>query len=61
MVFLTLADDVPMNADQTAEKLAALGVLVGVTGARRFRLVLHYWVDDAGVQQTVTAFRQVLG
>lgn len=60
MVFLTLADDVPMNAAQTAEKLAALGVLVGVTGARRFRLVLHYWVDDAGVQQTVTAFRQVL-
>ncbi|MEJ5223751.1 MAG: low-specificity L-threonine aldolase, partial [Anaerolineales bacterium] len=41
MVFLNLAADVPLDAAQTAERLAALGVLVGVTGARRFRLVLH--------------------
>lgn len=61
MVFLNLAADVPLDAAQTAERLAALGVLVGVTGARRFRLVLHYWVDDAGVQRAIESFRQVLG
>jgi threonine aldolase len=60
MIFLNLTEDAPLDAQQAAEKLAALGVLVGVTGARRFRLVLHYWVDDAGVRQVVAAFREVL-
>ncbi len=61
MVFLNLTDEAPLNAEQAAGRLADLGVLAGVTGARRFRLVLHYWVDDAGVAQTVAAFKQVLG
>lgn len=60
MIFLNLTEDAPLDAQQAAERLSALGVLVGVTGARRFRLVLHYWVDDAGVRQAVAAFREVL-
>lgn len=60
MVFLNLTGDAPPDAEQVAAWLAERGVLVGVTGARRFRLVLHHGVDDAGVRQTVTAFREVL-
>jgi len=29
-------------------------------GPRRFRLVSHFWVDDAGVEKTLKAFADVL-
>jgi threonine aldolase len=61
MVYMSLAPQVEMNATQAADKLQARGVLVHETGERRFRLVTHYWVDDAGVEKTIAAFRDVLG
>jgi hypothetical protein len=36
------------------------GVLVDYSAPRQFRLVTHYWVDDAGVEQTVQALKDVL-
>ncbi|RME06409.1 MAG: threonine aldolase, partial [Anaerolineae bacterium] len=35
-------------------------IRVGTVGERRFRLVTHYWIDDAAVQRTVQAFADVL-
>ncbi len=61
MVFVRLAESVPFNAKETVRRLAEHGVKVGATGERRFRMVTHYWVDDAGVEQTVAAFGSVLG
>jgi threonine aldolase len=60
MVFLSLATDVPWNAAQVAARLREKGVLVGKVGERRFRLVTHYWIDDAAVERTLQAFREVL-
>ncbi len=60
MVFLGLAERFPLDAQETASRLAGLGVLVGAADVRRFRLVIHYWIDDGGVNQTIGAFRQVL-
>jgi threonine aldolase len=60
MVFMNLAEDVPMSADEVAEKMKERGVLVGVSGARRFRLVTHCWIDDDGVDKAVAAFGGVL-
>jgi threonine aldolase len=60
MVFISLSSDVPVDADGLASSLARLGVLVGVVAARRFRLVTHYWIDDAAVDQAVQAFAEVL-
>jgi threonine aldolase len=61
MVFVSLADGVTsLTAGEVAGRLAERGVKVGVTGQRRFRLVTHYWVDDAGVEQAVRAFGEVL-
>lgn len=60
MVFMSLAEDVPMSATEVAEKMKERGVLVGVAGARRFRLVTHCWVDDEGVEKAVAAFGEVL-
>ena len=61
MVFMNLAENVPMSAESVVEKMKEHGVLVGAAGARRFRLVTHCWVDDAGVEKTVNAFGEVLG
>jgi threonine aldolase len=60
MVFMNLAEDVVLSAKEVAEKMKAHKVLVGVAGARRFRLVTHYWIDADGVEKAINAFREVL-
>lgn len=60
MVFLSLHDDIPLEAEQFADRLLQYGVKVGVIARRRFRLVTHYWIDDAGVDQALEAFREVI-
>ncbi len=60
MVFCELSPDVPLDAGEVAAQLEKLGVRVGAVSARRFRLVTHYWIDDAGVEQAIQAFAGVL-
>lgn len=60
MVFLSLDDDIPLEAEQFADRLVQYGIKVGVVARRRFRLVTHYWIDDAGVDQALEAFREVI-
>ena len=60
MVFLSLAEEVTLDGLQVEEKMKVKGVLISAISERRFRLVTHYWIDDAGVEKTVAAFRQVL-
>ncbi len=60
MVFLDIAEDSPLNAFEIAERLRREGVLVGSVGERRMRLVIHYWIDDKGVERVVDAFRKIL-
>jgi threonine aldolase len=60
MIFLGISEQVPQDTREIVTRLAELGVRVGVTGKRRLRLVLHYWIDDAGVEQTIRAFKVVL-
>lgn len=60
MVYFTLGHEIPLDARQTALRLKEKDILVGVVGARRFRLVTHYWITPAVVDQTVAAFQSVL-
>jgi len=65
MVFLSLTEATrlnngPLTAQQVATRLAELGIRVGVTGPYRFRLVTHYWIDDAAVERAISAFAQVM-
>lgn len=60
MVFVTLAPQVKRSAREVAAELKARGILVGVSGPRTFRLVTHYWIDDAAVERSVAAFAEVL-
>ncbi len=60
MVFLSLTPEVRLDTSEVVQELKLRGILVGVTGHRSFRLVLHYWIDDIEVEKTITAFRTVL-
>ncbi len=60
MVYFNLAKAVPFDTGYITEKVKEYGVLVSPEDARRFRLVTHYWIDDAGVDQAVEAFRRVM-
>jgi threonine aldolase len=60
MVFLNLDEMIPRDAAEISARLSQCGVKVDATGPRRFRLVLHAWVDDTGVEQVVSAFHQVI-
>ncbi len=60
MIYFNLADHVHESAQQVTEKMKDHGVLLDPDGSRRFRLVIHYWIDDEAVQKAVQAFEQVL-
>jgi threonine aldolase len=60
MIFLNLAPETGLSAEQVTERLKPLGVLTDPSGERRFRLVTHYWIDDGGVEQAIRAFAAVL-
>ncbi len=60
MVFPSLTDDVRLSTREVAERLNELGVKVGVVAKRRFRLVVHYWISDSDIANTIQAFKQVL-
>ena len=60
MVYVTIPDSCPKNASDVALRLKDRGVVVGVIGQRRFRLVTYYWIDDQAVETTIQAFKEVL-
>ncbi|TLN28655.1 threonine aldolase, partial [bacterium] len=60
MVFPSFSTDVPFTAADLARRLNDQGVRVGVVAERRLRMVTHYWIDDAAVEQTLQAFRDIL-
>jgi threonine aldolase len=60
MVFLDLAPETGLSATEVANRLKTHGVLAGEAGRQRFRLVTHCWIDDAAVEQAISAFAAVL-
>lgn len=60
MVYFTVADHIRLTDNQIIAEMKARGILVDWGVPRVFRLVTHYWVDDAGVEKTVKAFSEVL-
>ena len=61
MVYLRLGEDAPHNsADQVCDILSEKGIKVGVFGPRSFRLVTHYWINDAAVDRVLEAFNEIM-
>lgn len=60
MVFPSLQPGVPFTAADVAGRLKEKGIRVGAVSERGLRLVTHYWIDDAAVEKTIQAFREIL-
>jgi len=60
MIFLNLAESVGLSAADVAARLVERAIKVQVTGLRRFRLVIHYWIDDPAVERVAKAFSEIL-
>lgn len=60
MIFCSLGEDVPLDSGQAGALLVEHKVRVGIVGPRRFRIVTHYWIRDAEVEQAIAAFKEVL-
>ena len=60
MVYFTLADHITLTENQIVAEMRKHNVMVDWSAPRQFRLVTHYWVDEAGVEKTVKAFGEVL-
>jgi len=60
MVYFDISDSVTLTDIQIVEEIKKYGVLIDWSDARRFRLVTHYWIDDAGVEKAIKAISEVL-
>jgi threonine aldolase len=61
MIFMSLSNDLhELDAQDVADRLLKKGVKVGVIGPRGFRLVTHFWIDDAAVDRAAAAFSEVM-
>ncbi len=60
MVFLQLKSDVKKSPAQIESELADMGILIGQSGPRNFRLVTHYWIHDEDISKTIQGFRNVM-
>lgn len=60
MIFAQLESGSPVNTQKVCEALRNHGVLVGAIEPHRFRIVVHYWIDDQAVEIAAKAFWEVL-
>ncbi|PWH14325.1 MAG: low-specificity L-threonine aldolase [Anaerolineae bacterium] len=60
MIFAQLESGSPVTTQKVCEALRERGVLVGAIEPHRFRIVVHYWIDDQAVETTANAFWEVL-
>ncbi len=58
MIFMSLGGAITADAKRVAEELSKRGVRVGVVGERRFRLVVHCWIEDEAVDKALLAFQE---
>jgi acetylornithine/succinyldiaminopimelate/putrescine aminotransferase len=60
MIFFRIAESLDVSENQLEKALQQQGILVHATGPRHFRLVTHYWIDDAAIETTISALRGAL-
>lgn len=60
MVYCILEEAVSLSGQAFTLRLKEEGVLVGRTADRRYRMVVHYWVDDQDVERVIASFNKIL-
>lgn len=61
MVYLDLEQNFPGDEADLIGELKKRGVLIGLAGPGRFRLVTHLWIGDQEVKQVIQAFQEAVG
>ena len=61
MVYCNLEESVSLSGQAFARRLKEEGVRVGRTADRRYRMVVHYWIDDQDVERVIASFDKILG
>ncbi len=59
LVYVDLPDQLP--GPVLDEHLRPYGVFIGADDPGRVRFALHYEIDDAGIERTLTAMRRIIG
>ncbi len=60
MVFLRIDPEIPFTTREFFDRMKECGVLIDIAGDRYYRLVTHFWIDEAEIERTIAAFRGVL-
>lgn len=60
MVFFGLKPGVAISTEQLIQRMKDCGILIDAAGERYFRLVTHFYIDDAGVERTISAFHAIM-
>ena len=60
MVYFDLGRSAPIGPGELVERVGQRGVVLDGDGSRRFRLVTHYWVSAADIDETIEAFREAM-
>lgn len=60
MLFPELSLDARVPLATLAQELLQQGIKIDVVSERMFRLVTHYWIDDADVERTILQFSSLL-
>ena len=59
MVYLNLDPKLSLDAVQMKAKLKEKGILGGIEGERRIRLVTHLWITDKDIEDVIEGFREI--
>lgn len=59
--YFNLREDAPLTGAQLAANLKAKGILLPNRGPGSFRVVTHYWIDDAAISTVVNAIAEIKG
>lgn len=60
MVYIELGPETGVDGDRLENALLQEDILIHAVGPRRIRFVLHYWIDDEGVDRAVHAIDRAM-
>lgn len=60
MIFFNLDEQTTQSDEIFISRLKENGILIGRIGARQFRIVTHYWIDDQAVEKAISVIKSIL-
>lgn len=60
MIFFEMTSALTISPEELQSFLSFKGILIGSTGHRQFRMVMHYWISDEDVKKVNDTFIEIL-